>query len=77
MTEQNTPQSQPSDSTPGRKLNIAGRVAAYFIDSKLTMLIMVFAFLAGVYAFLVRLMVKLGYFLFFKETKICRKKEFG
>ncbi|MGE5242500.1 MAG: efflux RND transporter permease subunit, partial [Bacteroidota bacterium] len=34
-------------------LNIAGRVAAYFIDSKLTLLIMLFAFLAGVFAFLV------------------------
>ncbi len=34
-------------------LNLAGRVARYFIDSKLTLLIMAFAFLAGVFAFLV------------------------
>jgi multidrug efflux pump subunit AcrB len=34
-------------------LNLAGRVAAYFIDSKLTLLIILFAFLAGVFAFLV------------------------
>jgi multidrug efflux pump subunit AcrB len=35
------------------ELNIAGRIARYFIDSKLTLLIMAFAFLAGVFAFLV------------------------
>src|SRR3972149_1657790 len=35
------------------KLNLAGRIAAYFIDSKLTLLVMAFAFLAGVFAFLV------------------------
>jgi len=35
------------------KLNLAGRVARYFIDSKLTLLIMAFAFLAGVLAFVV------------------------
>jgi multidrug efflux pump subunit AcrB len=35
------------------QLNIAGRIARYFIDSKLTLLIMAFAFLAGVFAFLV------------------------
>jgi multidrug efflux pump subunit AcrB len=34
-------------------LNFAGRVAAYFIGSKLTALIMAFALLAGVFAFLV------------------------
>jgi len=34
-------------------LNLAGRVAAYFVDSKLTLLIMLFAFLAGLFAFLV------------------------
>ncbi|MHB8622123.1 MAG: efflux RND transporter permease subunit [Sulfuricaulis sp.] len=34
-------------------LNLAGRIARYFIDSKLTLLIMLFAFLAGGYAFLV------------------------
>jgi multidrug efflux pump subunit AcrB len=34
-------------------LNLAGRVAAYFVDSKLTVLIMLFAFLAGLFAFLV------------------------
>jgi multidrug efflux pump subunit AcrB len=38
-----------ANSTP---LNFAGRVAAYFIDSKLTLLIMLFAFIAGVFAFL-------------------------
>jgi len=35
------------------RLNLAGRVAAYFIDSKLTLLVMLFAFLAGGFAFLV------------------------
>jgi multidrug efflux pump subunit AcrB len=34
-------------------LNLAGRVAAYFVDSKLTLLIVLFAFLAGLLAFLV------------------------
>ncbi|HYA36976.1 MAG TPA: efflux RND transporter permease subunit [Candidatus Methylomirabilis sp.] len=34
------------------QLNLAGRVAAHFIDSKLTLLIILFAFLAGVFAFL-------------------------
>ncbi len=34
-------------------LNIAGRVAAYFVDSKLTLLIMLFAFLAGLFAFFI------------------------
>jgi multidrug efflux pump subunit AcrB len=34
-------------------LNLAGRVAAYFVDSKLTLLIMLFAFLAGGFAFLI------------------------
>ncbi len=34
------------------ELNLAGRVAAYFIDSKLTLLVMLFAFLAGGFAFL-------------------------
>jgi len=34
-------------------LNLAGRIAAYFVDSKLTLLIMLFAFVAGVFAFLV------------------------
>lgn len=36
-----------------QSLNLAGRVARYFINSKLTLLIMLFAFLAGVFAFLV------------------------
>ncbi len=34
-------------------LNLAGRIAGYFIDSKLTLLVMLFAFLAGMFAFLV------------------------
>ena len=34
-------------------LNLAGRIASYFIDSKLTLLVMLFAFLAGMFAFLV------------------------
>jgi len=34
-------------------LNIAGRIASYFIDSKLTILLVVFAFLAGIMAFLI------------------------
>jgi multidrug efflux pump subunit AcrB len=34
-------------------LNLAGRIAAYFIGSKLTLLIMLFAFLGGMFAFLV------------------------
>ncbi|MDO8703773.1 MAG: efflux RND transporter permease subunit [Sulfuricaulis sp.] len=38
---------------PDNELNIAGRIARYFINSKLTLLIMAFAFLAGVSAFLV------------------------
>lgn len=42
-----------TQNTPANELNLAGRVAAYFIDSKLTLLIMAFAFLAGVFAFLV------------------------
>ncbi|MDH3309422.1 MAG: efflux RND transporter permease subunit [Gammaproteobacteria bacterium] len=37
----------------GNDLNLAGRTARYFINSKLTLLIMLFAFLAGVFAFLV------------------------
>jgi len=37
----------------GTDLNLAGRIAAYFIDSKLTLLLMAFAFAAGVLAFLV------------------------
>jgi multidrug efflux pump subunit AcrB len=45
---------QPSNQTKTKPaLNMAGRIAAYFIDSKLTLLIMAFAFLAGVFAFLV------------------------
>jgi multidrug efflux pump subunit AcrB len=39
--------------SPADNLNLAGRVAHYFIDSKLTLLIMAFAFLAGAFAFLV------------------------
>ena len=35
------------------ELNLAGRITAYFIDSKLTLLIMLFAFCAGMFAFLV------------------------
>ncbi len=35
------------------ELNLAGRIARYFIDSKLTLLVMLFAFVAGVFAFLV------------------------
>ena len=35
------------------QLNLAGRVARYFINSKLTLLIMAFAFAAGLFAFLV------------------------
>ena len=38
---------------PTDQLNIAGRIARYFINSKLTLLIMAFAFFAGVFAFLV------------------------
>jgi len=34
-------------------LNLAGRVASYFADNRLTVLILVFAFLAGVFAFAV------------------------
>ncbi len=37
----------------GEALNIAGRVTRYFIDNKLTLLIIVFALLAGIFAFLV------------------------
>ncbi len=35
------------------RLNAAGRVARYFIDSKLTVLLVLFAFLSGILAFLV------------------------
>ncbi|MEK7840434.1 MAG: efflux RND transporter permease subunit, partial [Pseudomonadota bacterium] len=35
------------------KLNLAGRVASYFVDNRLTVLILVFAFIAGVFSFLV------------------------
>ncbi|MDH5387361.1 MAG: efflux RND transporter permease subunit [Gammaproteobacteria bacterium] len=38
---------------PDSELNMAGRVASYFIDNKLTLLIILFAFIAGMYAFLV------------------------
>jgi multidrug efflux pump subunit AcrB len=41
------------ENNPDKKLNISGRVTAYFIDSKLTLLIILFAFLVGLYAFLV------------------------
>ena len=41
-----------SDKFDHSELNIAGRIAAYFIDSKLTVLIVLFAFLVGTYAFL-------------------------
>jgi multidrug efflux pump subunit AcrB len=37
----------------GTELNVAGRVTAAFIDNKLTLLIMVFALIAGVFAFLI------------------------
>jgi multidrug efflux pump subunit AcrB len=43
------PQADKHDNQP---LNIAGRIAAYFIDSKLTVLIMLFAFLVGLYAYM-------------------------
>lgn len=36
-----------------QRLNLAGRITNYFINSKLTVLIMLFAFLAGMFAFLV------------------------
>jgi multidrug efflux pump subunit AcrB len=42
-----------SSTGDGADLNLAGRIAAYFIDSKLTLLVMAFAFAAGVLAFLV------------------------
>ncbi|MCK4704403.1 MAG: hypothetical protein KAT90_02890 [Gammaproteobacteria bacterium] len=53
MMEQNTPQAQNSEQIPDSELNVAGRVASYFIDNKLTLLIILFAFIAGMYAFLV------------------------
>lgn len=46
-------ENQAGKPAPESGLNLAGRIARYFIDSKLTLLIMLFAFLAGVYAFLV------------------------
>lgn len=51
MTEKNQSQA-PAENTPHSELNIAGRVAAYFIDNKLTLLIIMFSFIAGLYAFL-------------------------
>lgn len=53
MMEQNTPQAQNPEQIPDSELNVAGRVASYFIDNKLTLLIILFAFIAGMYAFLV------------------------
>jgi multidrug efflux pump subunit AcrB len=47
------PEKPTGNPVPESSLNLAGRIARYFIDSKLTMLIMLFAFLAGLYAFLV------------------------
>ncbi len=47
MTDQTPPQGSENE------LNVAGRVAFYFIDNKLTLLIVILAFVAGVYAFLV------------------------
>ena len=43
-----------TDSINDKEINsgIAGKLAAYFIDSRLTILIIVFAFLAGITAFL-------------------------
>src|SRR3990172_1081037 len=41
------------ESGSDNRLNLAGRIAGYFIDSKLTLLVMLFAFLAGIFAFLV------------------------
>ncbi len=41
------------DAHSGAALNIAGRVTSYFIDNKLTVLVIVFALLAGTFAFLV------------------------
>jgi multidrug efflux pump subunit AcrB len=43
----------PQENQERRALNVAGRIAAYFVDSKLTLLVMLFAFLAGIFAFLV------------------------
>ena len=42
-----------SDNNSGNINGIAGKLADYFIDSRLTILIIVFAFLAGITAFLV------------------------
>ncbi len=42
-----------SSADNGADFNLAGRIAAYFIDSKLTLLVMAFAFAAGVLAFLI------------------------
>lgn len=53
MTESNTSQAESSGPIADGELNMAGRVAAYFIDNKLTLLIIVFAFLVGIYSFLV------------------------
>ena len=43
----------PGETGSENTLNLAGRIASYFIDSKLTLLVMLFAFLAGMFAFLV------------------------
>ena len=53
MTEQNNEKSQSLDQTQDAELNLAGRVSAYFIDNKLTVLIILFAFITGLFAFLV------------------------
>ena len=42
-----------NDVQVGEELNIAGRTTRYFIDNKLTLLILLFAFLAGTFAFLI------------------------
>ncbi len=47
MNEQNT-----SEKNGSNDLNITGKIAAYFIDSKLTLLIILFAFIVGVFAFM-------------------------
>lgn len=53
MTDQTPPQAQTPPQGSDNELNVAGRVASYFIDNKLTLLIVMLAFIAGVYAFLV------------------------
>lgn len=52
MTDSKHPPKNSLDNNNQPQLNVAGRIASYFIDSKLTLLIILFSLLVGAYAFL-------------------------